>query len=77
MCPNTLGGCEGTTGRSSSAADGRHWGSRFPKITVRDQVAVELANSVGIEQWAAVVGGSMGGTRALEWGSCSPNASKG
>ena len=38
-------------------------------ITIRDQVAVEaaLADALGIERWAAVVGGSMGGQRALEW----------
>jgi len=69
VCPNVLGGCQGTTGPASSAADGRPWGSRFPEITVRDQVALEaeLADALGIERWAAVVGGSMGGMRALEW----------
>lgn len=71
VCPNTLGGCQGTTGPSSisSEGDGEPWGSRFPVITVRDQVAVEaaLADSLGIGGWAAVIGGSMGGMRALEW----------
>ena len=69
VCPNVLGGCQGTTGPSSVAPDGRPWGSRFPRITVRDQVAVEaaLADLLGIERWAAVIGGSMGGMRALEW----------
>ena len=69
VAPNVLGGCQGTTGPSSPAPDGRPWGSRFPQITVRDQVAVEvaLADSLGIDRWAAVVGGSMGGMRALEW----------
>ena len=44
-------------------------GSRFPVITIRDQVAVEvaLADRLGIERWAGVVGGSMGGMRVLEW----------
>jgi homoserine O-acetyltransferase/O-succinyltransferase len=70
ICPNTLGGCQGTTGPSSPAPDGRPWGSRFPTITVRDQVTVEaaLADALGIDRWAAVIGGSMGGMRALEWG---------
>lgn len=70
VCPNTLGGCQGTTGPASLAPDGVPWGSRFPTITVRDQVEVEraLADSLGIERWAAVIGGSMGGMRALEWG---------
>jgi homoserine O-acetyltransferase len=69
VCPNVLGGCQGTTGPSSIAADGRPYGSRFPTITIRDQVAVEvaLADALGIDRWAAVVGGSMGGMRALEW----------
>jgi homoserine O-acetyltransferase len=69
VCPNTLGGCQGTTGPSSDAPDGRPWGPRFPVITPRDQVAVEaaLADTLGIGRWAAVVGGSMGGMRALEW----------
>ncbi len=69
VCPNTLGGCQGTTGPSSDGPDGRPWGSRFPLITTRDQVAVEaaLADALGIERWAAVIGGSMGGMRALEW----------
>ena len=69
VCPNVLGGCQGTTGPSSVAPDGRRFGSRFPVITVRDQVAVEvaLADHLGISRWAGVVGGSMGGMRALEW----------
>jgi len=66
---NVLGGCSGTTGPSSTAADGRPYGSRFPRITVRDQVAVErrLIDHLGIDRLAAVLGGSMGGMRALEW----------
>jgi homoserine O-acetyltransferase len=74
VCPNTLGGCQGTTGPASPAADGTPWGSRFPVITVRDQVAVEaaLADELGIRRWGAVVGGSMGGMRALEWAVSSP-----
>jgi homoserine O-acetyltransferase len=66
---NVLGGCQGTTGPASLAPDGRPWGSRWPRITVRDQVAVEhrLAAVLGIDRYAAVVGGSMGGMRALEW----------
>jgi homoserine O-acetyltransferase len=69
VCPNILGGCQGTTGPSSDGPDGRPWGSRFPTITPRDQVAVEaaLAELLGIRRWAAVIGGSMGGMRALEW----------
>jgi homoserine O-acetyltransferase len=69
VCPNVLGGCQGTTGPSSSGPGGLPYGARFPRITIRDQVAAEraLADVLGIERWAAVVGGSMGGMRALEW----------
>lgn len=69
VCPNVLGGCQGTTGPSTLAPDGRPFGPRFPRITVRDQVAVEaaFADALGIDRWLAVVGGSMGGMRALEW----------
>ncbi|HYN28798.1 MAG TPA: homoserine O-acetyltransferase [Dermatophilaceae bacterium] len=70
VASNILGGCQGTTGPSSTAPDGRPWGSRFPFVTVRDQVVVEavLADALGIGTWRAVLGGSMGGMRALEWG---------
>jgi len=69
VSPNVLGGCQGTTGPSSSAPDGDPWGSRFPRVTIRDQVAAEvlLADHLGVDRWAAVVGGSMGGMRVLEW----------
>jgi homoserine O-acetyltransferase/O-succinyltransferase len=69
ICANVLGGCQGTTGPSSPSSDGRAWGSRFPRITVRDQVEVErrLLERIGVQSLAAVIGGSMGGMRALEW----------
>ncbi|SDQ80996.1 homoserine O-acetyltransferase [Microbacterium sp. cf332] len=70
VAPNMLGGCQGSTGPSSIAADGYEWAARFPHLTVRDQVAAQtrLADALGIDVWAAVVGGSMGGMHALEWG---------
>jgi homoserine O-acetyltransferase len=69
VCPNVLGGCQGTTGPASLAPDDAPYGSRFPVVTIRDQVMVEvaLADHLGIGQWSAVVGGSMGGMRVLEW----------
>ena len=75
VAANVLGGCRGTTGPASAAGDGRAWGSRFPAITIRDQVNVEalLADRLGIARYAAVVGGSMGGMRALEWAVCYPD----
>jgi homoserine O-acetyltransferase len=75
VAPNVLGGCQGTTGPSSTAADGKAWGSRFPALTVRDQVAAEalFADALGIETWAGVLGGSMGGIRAVEWAVMHPS----
>jgi homoserine O-acetyltransferase len=75
VAPNVLGGCQGTTGPSSLAADGHPYGSRFPYLTVRDQVAAEvaLADELGIDRWSLVVGGSMGGMRALEWAVTEPD----
>ena len=69
VAPNVLGGCQGSTGPASAAPDGAPWGSRFPRVTVRDQVAAELvlAGQLGVRRWAGVLGGSMGGMRALEW----------
>ncbi|GAA4123887.1 homoserine O-acetyltransferase [Knoellia locipacati] len=74
VASNVLGGCQGTTGPSSDAPDGRAWGGRFPAVTIRDQVAVEalLADRLGIRVWAAVLGGSMGGMRAIEWATSHP-----
>ncbi|MCW2705996.1 MAG: metX [Blastococcus sp.] len=75
VCANVLGGCQGTTGPSSPGPDGGRWGARFPEVTVGDQVRVEaeLADALGIGQWACVVGGSMGGMRALEWAVAMPD----
>lgn len=70
VCPNVLGGCQGTTGPSSIDPEtGTPYGSRFPVTTIRDQVDVEaaLADHLGIARWYSVIGGSMGGMRALEW----------
>ncbi|MER5790434.1 homoserine O-acetyltransferase [Streptomyces sp. NPDC001980] len=70
IAPNVLGGCQGSTGPASLRPDGRRrWGGAFPFLTQRDQVAAEagLADALGIERWALVVGGSMGGMRAAEW----------
>lgn len=69
VATNVLGGCRGSTGPSSLARNGKPYGSRFPLITVRDQVDADIAAlaALGITEVAAVVGGSMGGARALEW----------
>ncbi len=69
VATNALGGCRGSTGPGSLARDGKPWGSRFPAISIRDQVEADIATlaALGITDVAAVVGGSMGGARALEW----------
>lgn len=69
VATNVLGGCRGSTGPSSLARDGKPWGSRFPTVTVRDQVNADIAAlaALGITEVAAVIGGSLGGARALEW----------
>ncbi|MCE0765699.1 homoserine O-acetyltransferase [Pseudonocardia kujensis] len=74
VAPNVVGGCQGTTGPASRAPDGRPWGSRFPLVTARDTVRSEvpLADALGVGTWALVVGGSMGGMRALEWAASEP-----
>jgi homoserine O-acetyltransferase len=69
VAPNMLGGCQGTTGPASHSPLGREWASDFPFVTIRDQVAAQVAltDRLGIERWAAVIGGSMGGMQSLEW----------
>jgi homoserine O-acetyltransferase len=71
VCVNVLGGCQGTTGPSSiDPATGAPFGSSFPVVSIRDIVRTQaaVADDLGIGRWLAVVGGSMGGMQALEWG---------
>lgn len=67
---NNLGGCHGSTGPNTLNPDtGKPWGGDFPTLRVRDWVhsQARLADALGIEQWAAVVGGSLGGMQAMRW----------
>ena len=67
---NNLGGCHGSTGPSSfNPATHRLYGADFPLMTVKDwvQSQVRLADHLGINCWAAVVGGSLGGMQVLQW----------
>jgi homoserine O-acetyltransferase len=67
---NNLGSCFGSTGPlSRNPQTGAPWGSDFPLITVEDWVdaQAQLADRLGIAQWAAVMGGSLGGMQALDW----------
>jgi homoserine O-acetyltransferase/O-succinyltransferase len=67
---NSLGGCHGSTGpRSHNPTTGKQYGADFPIVTVQDWVNAQalLADCLGIQQFAAVVGGSLGGMQALQW----------
>lgn len=67
---NNLGGCCGSTGPTSvNPATGKVWGAEFPMVTVEDWVETQarLADRFGIQQFAAIVGGSLGGMQVLEW----------
>jgi homoserine O-acetyltransferase len=69
VCPNVIGGCQGSTGASSIAPDGKRYGSRFPSLTIRDMVKAEiqLSDALGINKYRLAVGPSLGGMRSLEW----------
>ena len=67
---NNLGSCFGSTGPMSiNPATGRPYGALFPVVTVEDWVDAQarLADVLGVGQWAAVMGGSLGGMQALSW----------
>ncbi len=67
VCANTLGGCQGSTGPSSTdPATGRPYGTRFPFVTIRDMVISQklLLDHLGVAELHAVMGGSMGGMTA-------------
>jgi homoserine O-acetyltransferase len=67
---NNLGGCHGSTGPSTpNPATGKPWGADFPIVAVSDWVEAQarLADRLGIDAWAAVIGGSLGGMQALRW----------
>lgn len=67
---NNLGGCHGSTGPLTvNPATGEPWGPDFPTVTVSDWVRSQmlLADHLGIERFAAVVGGSLGGMQAMQW----------
>lgn len=67
---NNLGGCNGSTGPSSiNPETGKPFGADFPVLTVEDWVhsQARLADRLGIAQFAAVIGGSLGGMQAMQW----------
>ncbi len=67
---NNIGGCHGSTGPTSiNPQTGQPWGPDFPPLRARDWVnsQARLADYLGIECWAAVIGGSLGGMQAMRW----------
>jgi homoserine O-acetyltransferase len=67
---NNLGGCFGSTGpKSMNPTTGKPYGADFPVVTVEDWVAAQarLADLLGIQRFAAVMGGSLGAMQALAW----------
>jgi homoserine O-acetyltransferase len=73
---NNLGGCAGSTGPASrNPQTGEYWGADFPNLRVRDWVhsQAKLMDFLGIDQWAAVIGGSLGGMQAMRWAVEYPN----
>jgi homoserine O-acetyltransferase/O-succinyltransferase len=67
---NYIGSCFGSTGpTSTNPVTGKPWGADFPVVTVEDWVAAQarLADHLGIERFAAVMGGSLGAMQALQW----------
>lgn len=79
IAPAMVGGCYGSTGPASLDAEGVPWGSRFPYVTIRDSVHLEhrLLQQLGVRRLHTVVGGSMGGARALEWAATYPDLVEG
>jgi homoserine O-acetyltransferase/O-succinyltransferase len=70
ICPNTLGGCRGTTGPNDlNPATGKRYGANFPTITAADIVETQrrLIDHLGVPRLLAAIGGSMGGHQALTW----------
>lgn len=79
IAPAMVGGCYGSTGPASLDPEGKPYGSRFPFVTIRDSVHLEarLAEALGIKKFHTVIGGSMGGARALEWAATYPEMVEG
>lgn len=70
VCPNNIGGCHGSTGPCTINLETSHpYGPDFPFVTVKDWVMTQKAmmDKLGINRWAAVIGGSLGGMQALQW----------
>lgn len=70
VCLNNLGGCKGSSGPNQlNPQTGKQWGPDFPIVTVKDWVNSQamFADALDIEQFAAIIGGSLGGMQVLQW----------
>lgn len=66
---NNLGGCHGSTGPVSiNDKTGKRFGPDFPLVTTGDwaKTYVRFADQFGIDHFAAVIGGSLGGMSAMQ-----------
>jgi homoserine O-acetyltransferase len=76
VCSNNLGGCHGSSGPASlNPETGEVFGPDFPIVTCKDWVNSQnvLRDYLGIDAWAAVIGGSMGGMQVMQWAMDYPN----
>jgi homoserine O-acetyltransferase len=76
ICANVLGSCYGTTGPTSiNPASGKPYAKDFPQVNVRDMVRAQklLLDRIGVKRLVTVIGGSLGGMQALEWGALYPD----
>jgi homoserine O-acetyltransferase/O-succinyltransferase len=79
VCANVLGGCQGSSGPASPRPERPGcYGPDFPVVTIRDMVRTQarVADALGILAWHSVIGGSMGGMQALEWGVMYPERTR-
>jgi len=71
ICSNVIGGCQGSIGPNTiNPNTGKEFGPTFPNVTIEDMVSAQklLIDSLGIEKLLSVIGGSMGGFQAIQWG---------
>jgi len=79
ICANVIGSPYGTTHPLSiDTATGHPYYLSFPPFSIRDLAAAHrlLADQLGIEKIALVIGSSLGGQQALEWAILDPNRIK-
>jgi homoserine O-acetyltransferase len=72
---NVVGSCYGSTGPRSLDKDGLPYGRRFPVVGIEDMVRAQrdALDLLGVRHLHAVIGGSLGGMQALEWGAAYPS----